>query len=482
MPSSRQQALIPFVPDQKSGMDELGEASPVAVNIVVAGTTVKRRPGLVAYSGATSDVINALGIDGLVATKTGAIYAIGGKSPKRSIYKVTSGGALNLSGTPDADLRGLLRPIIADTGSILAITAGDRAQKVVLETHASSPLANAPQGSYAIYNASRLLIQDPTQNLVMFSEVNLDPTGYSGFEIWGTGIGTAGFIDPGNDPSNAVALGTTSNEVFIFGSRALSVYAPSGPPDQFDPVTAQEFGCAAAYSVVTNDSVMAWLDSRRRIVLGNGRNVQPISDDIQQTLNDMETVSDCYGFRFKEGPVDCLVWVFPTDGRTFAYQIGLGWCEWQGWENGAYAPLPIGCHCLSSQDAVNLVGTTDGKVVALKNNQATDLGTPIQASVTTGFLGHSTDSRKRCIAVRLAMRRGVGSATTEPVGLLSWRDDLGPFNSPIPVSFGTSGDQAIVVSLRSLGVYRRRQWRFTFTGSEDFALSGATEEFEVLSM
>lgn len=480
---ARQQALIPFVPDQKSGMDELGEASPVAINVVVAGATVKRRPGLVAYSGALSSVIDANGIQALHVANDGTLFAIGGGVPSRAIYKVTATGAGSLSLLTDCDLRGSKRPIIAETESILAIAGGGRAQKVVFGTPpVSSPLLNAPAGRFVVANASRLLIDDPDQGLVQFSETNLNsPSDYSAFEIWGTGVGTAGFFTPGADPDPVVALGANSNEVFVFGSRSLQVFG-SDPNDVFDPVVATEYGCAAAYSVTKNDAQFAWLDNQRRFVVSNGRDIQVISDNIQQTLNDLTTVSDCYGYRFKEGPIDCLVWSFPTDGRTFAFQKGFGWAEWLGWSGGTWAPFSVSAHHLSHADATNLVGTTDGKVLALKNNLATDVGTPIHASVTTGFLGHGTDSRKRCVCVRLAMRRGVGSTTTEPVGLLSWRDDLGPFNTPIEVSFGASGDQTVVVSLRSLGTYRRRQWKFTFTGSEDFALSGVTEEFEVLGV
>jgi len=37
-----------------------------------------------------------------------------------------------------------------------------------------------------------------------------------------------------------------------------------------------------------------------------------------------------------------------------------------------------------------------------------------------------------------------------------------------------------VLEFPSLGVYRRREWRFEFTGLEDLTLTEASEEFEVL--
>jgi hypothetical protein len=75
------------------------------------------------------------------------------------------------------------------------------------------------------------------------------------------------------------------------------------------------------------------------------------------------------------------------------------------------------------------------------------------------------------------------SATTEPVASLQWRDDEGPWQAPIKVSLGKSGDRETVVDLRGLGVYRTRSWRFSFHGTaQDLVLARATEEFELLSV
>ena len=89
--------------------------------------------------------------------------------------------------------------------------------------------------------------------------------------------------------------------------------------------------------------------------------------------------------------------------------------------------------------------------------------------------------RKFCRAVYLSLKRGEVTGTTAPQASVSWRDDGGEWRDPVPVSLGVSGDREIVYPLRSLGVYRRRQWRFEFSGSEELVLAGAEEDFETLS-
>jgi hypothetical protein len=233
--------------------------------------------------------------------------------------------------------------------------------------------------------------------------------------------------------------------------------------------------------VIRDDHSFAWLDHSRRFVHGDGRSVEILSDPIQQVLDNMTRVDDCFGFRVLRGPIDAFVWVFPADGRSFCYQKGGGWSQWMSWNDLiGWARMPINAHARVVGSADNLVGLTDGKIGLLTPSTQTDLGTPIQAYVMTGYLNRDADRWKQCVSVRLALQRGLGSWTTEPVASLQWRDDGGPWQSPIKVSLGISGDQEIVVELRGLGTYRRRQWRFHFRGTEELVLAGATEEYEVL--
>ena len=133
----------------------------------------------------------------------------------------------------------------------------------------------------------------------------------------------------------------------------------------------------------------------------------------------------------------------------------------------------------------NLVGLTTGgssRIGVIDQGTTTDFGERIPAHIETGFIDRGTPNRKMCIAVNIRMRRGHVTGTSEPIAHLSWRDDEGQWQSPIPISLGKSASREPVVTLRGLGVYRARAWRFTFSSTtEDLVLASVTEEFEILT-
>jgi hypothetical protein len=486
---------ITFQNTQESGQEQLSGASRSVINVVIDDRgTVRRRPGIQTYSGAPSTSIDSNGIDGIHATNGGVLYAVGGNDPSsggpnRNIYRVTSGGADNLSSLSGTTrLVGSKRPVFAETEALLVIASGFLIQKVVLDTNVSSRLGGLPpEASHVTANFLRLEANDVTVDTtkVRYSATSIGTTDYSGHETWTLGgVGNAGFFTAEARPDPVVALAENTNELFVFGSTNLQVF---GPDTQFvySPVSTREYGCSAPYSVVKVDQSFAWLDHRRRFVVSDGREFQIIGGPIGADIDAMTTVSDCFGFRIHQDPVDCLVWVFPSEGRTYVYQQGAGWGQWQG-QNLAGAnwkALPINCHHHNHNDDSNLVGSPSGTIGELAMGVTNDLGTTMTSYAETGYFDRGTDNKKYCKAVHLVFRRGeTTSSTDEPVGFLSYSNAPEEWSNPIAVGFGASGDREPVVTLRSLGTYRRRAWRFTFSGDVDLVLSRVTEEFEVLEV
>ena len=156
---------------------------------------------------------------------------------------------------------------------------------------------------------------------------------------------------------------------------------------------------------------------------------------------------------------------------------------WSGYSDDSWQPFTVLSHHLVRDGSVeNLVGTTDGRIGAFYRDTYTDFGSPVQAHVETGFITRGTDAKKKCNCVRLALKRGVSQTDTSLKMQLRYRDDTGPWSSPFDIDLGAAGDTNPVVELRSLGVYRRRQWQFNFQGDEDFALISASEDYEVLEV
>jgi hypothetical protein len=479
------QEPISFGPFLESSYDELGGASPSAINVVIDEKgTVYKRPGISTYSVAPETVVDANGIIGLYSTNDSQLFAIGGTPLSRNIYKISGGSSTNLSSLPASTLTGPSRPTFTETEVFFILTGGNDIQKVRLDTNASSRLGGSPPfSSHVAANSSRLLANDVTvdRTKVRFSGVSQGTVDTTLHEYWtNDGISDhGGFFTAEARPDNVVAVHENTNEIFVWGTDNVQVFVPDSSLT-FAPAATREFGCIAPYSIIKKDQEFMWLDQHRRFVYSDGRTFQQIEKPIKRQLDALSTVSDCFGYRVLLGHIDCFVWTFPTDGTTFAYQVGGGWSTWNGWDSSQsnFKVLQVLSHHLRRDGGVNVVGTISGKIGKFSQTAYDDLGEPIVSRVDSGFINRDTDNLKLCKAVKIAIRRGQNS--TESLGRLEWRDNTGPWTGPIYLDTGSTGDDHIVKEFRSLGTYRRRQWRFTFSDSVNLALVKVSEDFEVL--
>lgn len=463
---------IPFGATQESGNEQLAGASPLAVNVLIDGKgAIRRRPGLATWDGFPTTIPEAESVDG-IATFDDEVYWV---NSSRRIYKTdpTTATATNLStGGPTSFLAGTGRPVFAETQFRLVIAGGSAAEKVDSGATAAERLGGSPPNSTQIVALASRLVSDDLTSSSTVGHMRFTRVGDSGNETWDA----LDFVTAEARPDPIVALRENSNELFVLGESTVQVFSPD-PTTVLAPGRTVNRGCIAAASVVVFDEQLAWLDEFRRFVVSDGRSVNVISDPIASTLKEIETVTDCWGFHARVDAYDVLVWVFPSDGRSFCWQIGGGWSQWQGW-NGGHTVFPAKSHCFWSDQDVDLVGLSTGQIAKLDPDATTDLGDTIKAEIVTGFLSHGTDAHKSCDAARFTFKRGEAT-TTAPQVLLSWRDDTGAYCNPIRMDLGTTGDTIFTVEKRSLGTYRRRQWKLEFTDAADFVLAGAEEVFTV---
>lgn len=470
---------IPFTNRQQSGFEPLAGATVVAMNVIVDGAgAVSRRPGIRAYSEAPDAVVDALGIQGLHATTEGMLLALS-NGPGRNLYEI-SGGSKRLVG---ALLPGASRPIFAEAEMFTAIAGGREIIKYEKSSRSASLLGGTPPlASHVIAHNSRLLANDPLTNssAIRYSDTFFGTVSYSGAEYWGFAA-PAGYFTAEARPDAVVALHENTNNVFAFGAGTTQVYG-ADPDFVYVPEATREYGCGAPYSVIKQDQAFIWLDQFGRFILSDGRSYKVISDEIFNSIERISYRADCFGYRVLRGNCDCLVWTFPTAGQTFVYQSGSGWGQWSGWDDARanWVPFGVTAHHLRQDTDVNVVGTADGYIGELTTEAVTDLGEPIRAYIETGYVSRGTDQKKHCQCVRMTFRRGTATGAEGPHGWLSWRDSPGAWEPAIPVDLGGSTDTHPVLEFRSLGTYRRRQWRFEFVGTDDFVLVSASEDFQVL--
>src|SRR5687768_5750704 len=122
------QAPIVFGNNQQSGLEPLGGASPIAINVITDKTgAVMQRPGIKLATGIiSSSAIDGDGVIGLYETEGRKLYAVGDAGPGegRSIYRIDGGGKLELSNSIDTYLMGSTRPVFAETEMLLVIAGG----------------------------------------------------------------------------------------------------------------------------------------------------------------------------------------------------------------------------------------------------------------------------------------------------------------------------------------------------------------------
>ncbi|MDX2253296.1 MAG: hypothetical protein NW202_13505 [Nitrospira sp.] len=484
------QEAIPFGM-QLSGQTNLAGAPGVAINVIVDKTgTVRRRPGIKAPTNLPTAVIDANGITGLHHPADGRsdLLAVG-NGAVRSIYRVTSSGAVDLSpgnGVSLDDLDGASRPVFAETEAMVLIAGGGKIQRVFLETfptvntpYLSERLGGTPpEATHVIVNRARVLCNNASATDQVNWSSPAAGSNYSGHEEW-NGIGDSGYFAGESRPDQIRALAESTAEVYAFGATTTEVWAPDSQ-SVYVPAAIREYGMASPYCAIRREESFGWIDHKRRVVISDGRSYEVISDPIKQTLDELGVISDCFGYRVVMGPLDGFVWTFPTAGVTLCYQMGGGWAQWRGWSGSAFSQFKVLSHAQRNDTAENVVGMQAGTLGILDFNTYTDLGDRIECYVTSGHQSRGTEKRKLCKAVYLTVSRPTISGDDSSVVSLSYRDDEGAYCEPLRFAL-EANDRTVTIPFYSLGAYHRRDWRVQFGEGESWALVGAQEEFEVLA-
>jgi hypothetical protein len=523
-------APIPFGPLLETSSDQISGGSPEAFNVLLdARGTLRKRPGLRAYTGvAPATSIDANGVLGLYVTDKrvahtsgsaivsgehpGVLYAVGATvnasgddHPRgRNVYRVAGGSATLLTGTADEDRLAAdalattraPRPQFVETEALLVIAGGAEPAKIDIRPETfSAPnfTTNAdyhniaflggcpPLSSFVVTNSSRLLMNDTQldQTKIRYSSIAQGIVTTTGHETWDPSPGAAGFVTAEAKSDAIVAFAENTNDIYVFGRRNLQLFAPD-PSTTFAPTVTLELGCVAPYSVVKTDDGFAWVDHQTRIVSSNGNEWNDLGAPIQETLDALTSPEDCYGYRYNESFADCYVFRFEADEQTLVWQAGVGWARWAQLNEltGEWEQFPVLCHHQRPDGGLNVVGLEDGTIRVLSLDADTDLGATIVAHVRTGFIDRGSDVRKRCRAVHLTFK--LPPNMTPGTCFLEYRDDLSEEWMQIPLQLSTGdGNLTPTITVRSLGVYYRRQWRFRFPETGDLRLVRAVEDFSI---
>lgn len=284
---------------------------------------------------------------------------------------------------------------------------------------------------------------------------------------------------------NLIAMLAAWNEVALWGTQTIEYWQEDGV-NPISPLVGAttEAGILAAHSLVkANETLfaLAAMDGKRAVIRLENRAPKIISGDIDRELQELDTVSDAKGALVFAGGVNFYILNFPTERKTWAYDLKLDmWNEWGNWNAplARYDDFPIAGSCYAKAWNKHLFLSRDGKVYAISRDTFQDAESEIRSQLRTGWINHGTMHRKRSHQLYVKLKSYSPTAATV---LMRWRNDGRPEWSPyMELAVGSESEETQFKKLTRMGIYRSRQYEFLMTDNADLALCGLMEEVEEL--
>jgi hypothetical protein len=462
---------------QVSGVDDLSSAPSSVVNWEVDEAGINRpRPGLATYTTTGLGTSPVIGMERwknyiILVTTDRKLWAISDANP--SLVQALS------DSTSASKLEGTTRPVFVIGELYIYVAGGERIQRWAPGLALSEVITASPRCTHIAALGQRIIanlnpIFDPTtSNTYQWSDI--------GEGAWGTWpAANTSNADARPDPIVAVAENTA--EAYVFGTETTQVYGiGSDPTLPFEQAAAVNIGLAAPYAFTRLDSEFALLDNRRRIVISDGRSAEPISDAIQKDLRGLTTISDAWMYREERGQYSLLVARFPTERRTFVYDMkSKKWTERDYYASPFHADFPVGAHVYWPTQNYHLFGSTltAAGLLRLDATSRQDIAGALVCERIGGWQDFGSANRKRSSRIRAVMRRGTAAQGATPGALeVRVQNDEGPWSTWKQLSVGTPDQyQQTMDTYGCNGIFRRRRHAVRYSTTEDTSLVALYED------
>ncbi len=439
----------------------------------VAGVN-RMRPALVTY---TTTGLGSSPLIGLYRWKTFMV----GVTADRKIWALldsapTAWTALS-DGTAATQLANTARPVFAEDASDLFIAGGGAIQKWTGAGLTARLGGTSPTDVTHLVNVAQRLVANTAANP---SRVLWSDAGDGSDATWSA----LGFANAEARPDTVIAVGENTSELVLFGGSTTETWGVSANPlTPFERIATMNIGMAAAYSAIRFDNQYLWLDNTRRFVKSDGRGYEVVSEAIAKDIRNLTTVTDCWGFREDTDLGGVLVWVFPTAGRTFAYDYtSKKWQERNYYTAPSSGTWPVSCHSYWNSQNLNLVGITSSATVCQLDTAARqDLGGTMVAERITGWTDFGTANRKRSTRLQVCMRRGTAPlAATDGQLEIAVADDGRGWSTFKTITTGQPSDQQMTKPLHFGGIFRKRRYWIRYSGTDDMSLVSLHDDVDDL--
>ena len=264
------------------------------------------------------------------------------------------------------------------------------------------------------------------------------------------------FATAERSPDDLEGLVVSNRSLWLVGSKTSELWWNSGDATfTFAPMQQgfSQWGTIAPDSLLEISGTTFWLSKNEEgaglVVATNGTTPSPVSSgEVAVEISKLTTLSDAYAWTYQYQQHSFYVLTFPTDGKTFVYDLSIN--EWHEWSSKT-----LGYHRSSNHIYVynkHLVGDpSSGKIYELDWGTYTDAG-DIITRVRRSKIIHGEDKELIHDGVWVDIKEGVGnSSSTDPQLQLRWRDSNGSWSNYHPRSMGKVGERGKRLIWRSLG-------------------------------
>jgi hypothetical protein len=268
-------------------------------------------PGLKAFCSTHAAIVRRLHVMG------DYMYAVVGNT----VYEITSAGVATSLGTITTSTGHIS---MADNGTQLLIVDGTTSGYIVT-TGVMNVIADTDfiAATTCVFFDGFFIVSESGTGRIWIS-ASYDGTSWDALDF-----ATAEAV-----PDELVGIGTTRQNLWLFGGLSTEVYANVGDPDfpfQRVPGATLYIGCGSIGSIVEIDGSIYWMTNKRTIVRNNGYQYELISPPaINYQISTYDTINDATAFTYTLEGRRFYVINFPTEKKTWVMDIDSGqWHEWQ---------------------------------------------------------------------------------------------------------------------------------------------------------
>lgn len=290
----------------------------------------------------------------------------------------------------------------------------------------------------------------------------------------GTSVSALDVATAEANPDLLKAVVSYKGEIWALGERSAEVWYNAanavGFPLSLRQGATIDIGISAPHSAVVAGSTLLWLDDRRFLIQATGYTPTIVSSPaVSAKFQTYSKVDDAFGFAFKDRGHFFYQLTFPTEQKTWVYDIdGKMWHERSYRNPVTDTDARHLANCYSNFQNMNLVGAfNSGKIFKMSGDYYDDAGDPIIRLRTNS---HSTTELKQFTVHELTLHAetGKGTATgtgSDPQITLRYSNDGGyTWSHHLARSLGKIGEYSTVPSWNRLG--SGRQWVFELTYAE----------------